>query len=635
VHGKGRIWRIRMKEPPRDDGLRPSEVISLPVEKLISLLSHPKSQIRRASIEGLLKREPQPVLLTGSLKAANARGRIHALWTAIRLRSGMAVARELLDDQLPEVRGPALRVLADEVDEQEVYAQKIDLLRQVDERIQRDTSPVVRLHALQGLPGWGLRGYESLLAEKDPFIRCTAISGCVESESTKFFNSIRKSKVVAERLGALQVLQRTTQQGRDGRPGKRAHWVLEELYLTSVPDFLADPDPEVRRAAIQWVAEERLEGFARLLPAAASREPVTKELFEAWLAANDFLSGTKRQPTDEPAGEDFIAKIVKDDQQPAVFRTLAMRMLRPDHPALDVHRLTGFLASKEPGLRREAVRTLVMRPDAKSQELLRGLATEENGDKGQRAAAVAGLAYSAASSDTHRLLLSMLKKPELRRDALRSLRPVSPDSDTERSVLDWWDKLKADHEEKRDLAEQVTLALKPAKDSQSAKRFDAIAKIAGETPKDEAAWRKALDGKGDPAAGERLFFHTRGPRCFACHRVDGRGAAIGPDLSTIGRSLSRDKLIESILTPSKEIAPQFVSWIILTKDGKSRTGMIVEEKFDSTIVIADAEGKLETIPRLDIEDRQAAKTSIMPDNLPELMTRQEFRDLLAYLMERK
>jgi len=495
---------------------------------------------------------------------------------------------------------------------------------------------VVRLHALQGLPGWGLSGYESLLAEKDPFIRCTAISGLVESESTKFFNSIRKSNAVAERLGALQVLQRTTQQGRDGRPGKRAHWVLVELYLTSVPDFLADPDPEVRRAAIQWVAEERLEGFARLLPAAASREPVTKDLFEAWLAANDLLSGKKRFATDEPSGEDFIAKILQDDKQPVTFRTLAMRMLRPDHPALDANRLSNFLASKEAGLRREAVRTLVLRPDAKSQELLTRLATDENADRGQRAAAVAGLSHSAASSRvTQRLLFSMLEKPELRRDALRSLRPVSPGSDTERRILDWWDKLKADGDEKTELAEQVALALKPVKNPDDAKELDAIANIAAEKPKDEAAWRKALDGKGDPAAGERLFFHARGPRCFACHRVDGRGAAIGPDLSTIGRSLSRDKLIESILTPSKEIAPQFVSWIILTKDGKSRTGMIVEEKFDSTIVIADAEGKLETIPRLDIEDRQAAKTSIMPDNLPALMTRQEFRDLLAYLVERK
>jgi putative heme-binding domain-containing protein len=277
-----------------------------------------------------------------------------------------------------------------------------------------------------------------------------------------------------------------------------------------------------------------------------------------------------------------------------------------------------------------------MRADEPSQELLRHLAREENDDVGQRAAAVAGLGHSSsASRATQRLLLSMLDKPDLRRDALRSLRPVAPGSKAERVILDWWDKLKTGDAEKRELAEQIVLAVRPVKDSDAAKRVEAIAKFAGAKPSDEVGWRKTLEGKGDPAAGERLFFQPRGPRCFACHRIDGRGAAIGPDLSTIGRSLSRDKLIESILTPSKEIAPQFVSWAIATKDGKSRTGMIVEEKFDSTIVIADAEGRLETINRLDIEDRQATKTSIMPDNLPALMTRQEFRDLLAYLGERK
>src|SRR5262249_12364747 len=275
--------------------------------------------------------------------------------------------------------------------------------------------------------------------------------------------------------------------------------------------------------------------------------------------ANDFLSGKKRFPTDEPAGEDFIAKILKDDMQPVAFRTLAMRMLRPDHKALDAERLSGFLASKEAGLRREAVRTLVMRADAPSQELLRHLVTDEKSEAGERAAAVAGLANSTGSSRvTQRLLLAMLDKPELRRDALRSLRPVAPGSETERVLLDWWDKLKADEKDKRELAEQLMLALRPVPGSDLAKRLVG----AGEKPKDDAAWRKALEGKADPAAGERLFFHARGPRCFACHRIDGRGAAIGPVLSTIGKALSREKLIDSILTPSKEIAPQFTSWII-------------------------------------------------------------------------
>jgi putative heme-binding domain-containing protein len=117
--------------------------------------------------------------------------------------------------------------------------------------------------------------------------------------------------------------------------------------------------------------------------------------------------------------------------------------------------------------------------------------------------------------------------------------------------------------------------------------------------------------------------------------VDGRGGKVGPDLSTIGAALNRDRLIESILDPSKEIAPAFVTWNITTRDGKVHTGVVVEETWDSKIVLADAQGKLETLVRQDIEERTASKKSLMPDSLPDQMTPQEFRDLIAYLSERK
>jgi putative heme-binding domain-containing protein len=610
-----------MKEPPKEDGLRPSKVAGLELKELRQLLSHPKLEIRNAATDAIRKHKDltSKTLVEIVFEEKDPRARVHGLWAAAGFGhplERLMVAQHGYLDKHVGVLAQAVPLLWLSREELACLNDENTPLGKIDSESDSQLHLQLVLHC-----HWPtqISGIGPLLADKDPFLASAALEALGNEKFETFLLRLRGKASPEMRVGVLLALRRAgTARGR-----------------AAIPDFLADESPEVRRAAIQWVAEERLHEYAKLLPAAASREPVTKELFESWLASNDFLSGTKRQPTDEPAGEDFIANILKDNKQPVVFRTLAMRMLRPDHPALDANRLSDFLASKEPGLRREAVRTLVLRTDAKSQELLRGLATEANGDKSQRSAAVAGLAYSAASSDTRRLLLSMLEKPELHRDALRSLRPVSPGSDIERSILDWWDKLKADGEVKRELAEQVALTLKPARDSEAAKRLDAIAKIVGDKPKDEAAWRKALDGKGDHAAGERLFFHPRGPRCFACHRVDGRGSAIGPDLSTIGRSLSRDKLIESILTPSKEIAPQFVSWIIFTKDGKSRTGMIVEEKFDSTIVIADAEGKLETIPRLDIEDRQTAKTSIMPDNLPALMTRQEFRDLLSYLMERK
>jgi putative membrane-bound dehydrogenase-like protein len=615
VHGKGRIWRVRAKRPPPQADLDASAVRNRTGEELLSFLRDYRSDIRLAASEALGRatRETQELLEGVLREERDARQSVHALWAAARLpnEKGVSILRLGLEREPSEVRAEAVRLVGIRGGAEPRLA-KIAL---------SDPSPQVRLQAILALR-WpeSLTGLVPLLADKDPFIAGAALEALGRYGKAEMLLRESESGSQEVRVGILLALR------RGGEPEASA----------AIPKFLDDSSPHVRRAAIQWVGEERLQKYAKLLPAAAAKEPVTKDLLEALLAANDFLSGKKRFPTDEPSGEDFIAKILQDDKQPVAFRAMAMRMLRPDHKALDAKRLSGFVASKEPSLRREAVRTLMLRADVPSQELLRHLATEETSEPGRRAAAVAGLAHSAqASRVTQRLLLSLLDKPEYRRDALRSLRQSGPNAETERVILDWWEKLNTDDKDKRELAEQIMQALRPAKDSQVAKRLNAIANVAGEKPRDEAAWRKVLDGPGDVAAGERLFFHARGPRCFACHRVEGRGAAIGPDLSTIARSLNRDKLIDSILTPSKEIAPQFTSWVIVTKDGKSRTGVIVEERFDSTIVVADTEGKLETIPRLDIEQREASKSSIMPENLRTLMTRQEFRDLLAFLLTLK
>jgi putative heme-binding domain-containing protein len=74
---------------------------------------------------------------------------------------------------------------------------------------------------------------------------------------------------------------------------------------------------------------------------------------------------------------------------------------------------------------------------------------------------------------------------------------------------------------------------------------------------------------------------------------------------------------------------------VTTTDGKIHTGVIVDEGPNSTVTLADAQGKQEVLRRQDIEQRVASPTSLMPANLQELMTAQEFRDLLAYLNARQ
>jgi putative heme-binding domain-containing protein len=143
--------------------------------------------------------------------------------------------------------------------------------------------------------------------------------------------------------------------------------------------------------------------------------------------------------------------------------------------------------------------------------------------------------------------------------------------------------------------------------------------------------RRHAHGESEPvAAGRRTFFHPNSAGCFKCHTVNGRGGNVGPDLSTIARSMSRDKLIESILEPSREVAPQFTTWTMETADGQVHSGMIVHENEGKT-VLGDAEAKLTELKTIDIVARTPQRQSVMPDKLADRLTVREFRDLLAFL----
>ena len=113
--------------------------------------------------------------------------------------------------------------------------------------------------------------------------------------------------------------------------------------------------------------------------------------------------------------------------------------------------------------------------------------------------------------------------------------------------------------------------------------------------------------------------------------MDGRGGRVGPDLSNIGAMLDRRRLVESILQPSKEIAPQFVSWAVARNDGTLFTGVLLEQNADGSLVYGDANNVLIQLKSSDIADRKPQTTSIMPAELVTTMSLRDFRDLLAYL----
>lgn len=139
----------------------------------------------------------------------------------------------------------------------------------------------------------------------------------------------------------------------------------------------------------------------------------------------------------------------------------------------------------------------------------------------------------------------------------------------------------------------------------------------------------AMNNGGDPKRGKVLFDSPK-TTCATCHKVQGQGGDLGPDLSQIGGKLDRTHLIEATLDPSAEILQGYHTTIIETKSGRVLAG-IVKSESATEVNLQDAQGKTIMVTQGDIESREVSKVSLMPEGLADQLTPAEFTDLVAYL----
>lgn len=139
---------------------------------------------------------------------------------------------------------------------------------------------------------------------------------------------------------------------------------------------------------------------------------------------------------------------------------------------------------------------------------------------------------------------------------------------------------------------------------------------------------------GNAERGRQVFQKTAGVACANCHRINGTGSTLGPDLSQIGKKLNAAQLLESILEPSKTIDPQYVPWLAETRDGKVHSGLLVR-KTDTEIVLRDASDKEVRLPAGQVETLVQQRKSLMPELLLRDMTAEQVADLLAFLASLK
>jgi putative heme-binding domain-containing protein len=108
------------------------------------------------------------------------------------------------------------------------------------------------------------------------------------------------------------------------------------------------------------------------------------------------------------------------------------------------------------------------------------------------------------------------------------------------------------------------------------------------------------------------------------------GFQFGPELTDVGRRLSRRELIESIIEPSRKVDPKYVTTTIITSEGKTEIGFIAQ-KAESSLTLLTSEGKQKTIALNEIDDSFETNQSSMPENLASTLAPVEFLDVIEYL----
>ncbi len=141
-------------------------------------------------------------------------------------------------------------------------------------------------------------------------------------------------------------------------------------------------------------------------------------------------------------------------------------------------------------------------------------------------------------------------------------------------------------------------------------------------------YQPALALPASAADGARVFEKS----CSKCHRIDGVGQQVGPDISDT-RSRARDALLYDILDPNRRVDPKYTDHIVITQDGRTLSGLLMAETSD-TIVLRQPGGIEQTIARQEIDELRATNRSLMPEGVEKEISVQQMADLLEFLKSR-
>jgi cytochrome c oxidase cbb3-type subunit III len=145
---------------------------------------------------------------------------------------------------------------------------------------------------------------------------------------------------------------------------------------------------------------------------------------------------------------------------------------------------------------------------------------------------------------------------------------------------------------------------------------------------------------GNPAHGKELFYGDA--NCSLCHMIAGKGGRLGPELTGVGASRTRDSIIDSVRNPSrrlawglaeatKEFPQEYETITVVTADGKEIKGVALNED-NFSVQMMDSSEQIYLLDKDKLRSFKKSRESMMPVFTPEVLTDKDLDDIVEYLI---
>lgn len=400
------------------------------------------------------------------------------------------------------------------------------------------------------------------------------------------------------------------------------------LHSTGARQFLGDPDETVRRAALMWAGQSLQTDLRGDLETALRSGPVNGVVFQTYLAAVEnlepaFVNAYQTRETSRSnrlkrqLAPQVLIEVARDKRFSASVRSMAVGQYTDETVQEQSDWLAEQMSIADETLVLAIIRRLAATEiSAESQQRLAELALDQNRSSQVRCEALAALAVHPAA-DPHRFL-SLLQSNDssVATEAARTLCGWF----AEGAASDLVEPIKGGNWSDEVLERLTGIPGSPIQQPSRATR-----------PQSIEDWSEALGQGGNSSRGRRVFFSRR-VGCAKCHTIGGRGGVLGPDLSGVAQSKTRQQIIQAVLDPSADFPPQYQAWIVITTDGRIHRGLQLDHKAKGAIVLTGEDGKNRYFKGDEIDQYDVSQSSLMPAGLAETMSVGEFQDLIAFLV---